>query len=152
VALEVRRRRAAQMFRRGAGPAEVAHALGVTRQSARRWYLRWSEGGVGALRAAPRAGRPPHLSDAQLRQLERQLRRGPLTHGFPTGLWTLKRVAIVIERLTGVRYPESSVWRWLGRMGWTPQRPKRRASERDDAALQHWKEVEWRRIKKRQAP
>jgi len=96
--------RAAAMFARGKTQAEVVRALGVSRPSVSRWYQAWRKGGAKGLAGAGRAGRRPRLSEAERRSLDRALLKGPLAHGFPTDLWTLKRIAIVIERITGVRY------------------------------------------------
>jgi transposase len=146
--MERRRRRAARMFERGATQADVARELEVSRQSARRWYADWRAGGTKALKAAGRAGRMPRLSEAQLRRVDRALRQGPRAHGFATDVWTLARVAEVIEAETGVRYHAGHVWKVLRKMGWTRQRPARRAAERDDEAIARWVAEDWPRIKR----
>jgi transposase len=147
--MEKRRRRAARLFERGATQAEVARELEVSRQSVSRWYADWQAGGTGALKAAGRAGRMPRLTKAQLGQVDRALRRGPRAHGFATDLWTLGRVAEVIEAETGVRYHPGHVWKLLrDRLGWSRQRPARRAVERDDDAIARWVATDWPRIKR----
>lgn len=93
-------------------------------------------------------GRPPALSERQLQQLDRLLRRGPTRCGFPTELWTLKRVAQLIEAEFGQCYDPSGVWHLLKRMGWSCQKPERRARERDEAAIAAWRKKDWPRIKK----
>ena len=71
----------------------------------------------------------PRLTDTQLRRVERALRRGPWADGFATDLWTLDRVATVIEAETGVTYHPGHVWKLLrDKLGWSRQRPARRAS------------------------
>src|SRR6266540_1391354 len=148
-AMEQRRRRAAGMFGRGATQADVARELEVSRQSVSRWYADWQRGGTTALKAAGRAGRMPRLSVAQLGRVERALREGPRAHGFATDLWTLDRVATVIEATTGVRYHRGHVWKLLrDKLGWSRQRPARRAVERDDEAIARSAAVEWPRIKR----
>jgi transposase len=148
-AMERRRKRAARMFARGATQADVAGELGVSRQSVSRWYADWQKGGTTALRAAGRAGRMPRLNEAQLGQVERALRRGPRANGFATDLWTLDRVAAVIEAETGVTYHRGHVWKLLrDKLGWSRQRPARRAVERDDEAITRWVAEEWPRIKR----
>jgi transposase len=148
-AMEERRRQAARLFRQGVSQAEVARRLDVSRQSVSRWYADWSAGGAAALRGAGRAGRLPKLTGAQLRQVEQELRKkGPLAHGYDTELWTLARVAAVIEAATGVGYHPGHVWRVLKRLGWSRQRPARRAVERDDAAVATWVASDWPRVKK----
>ena len=126
-ALQQRRLQAAKLFRAGETLAFVARALHASRQSASRWYQAWKRGGLAALRAAGRAGRKPKLHRRQLEQVERLLCQGARAHGFGTDLWTLPRVAAVIERHTGVRYHPGHVWKILGAMNWSLQRPARQA-------------------------
>ena len=76
------------------------------------------------------------------------LREGPTAHGFATDLWTLERVAVVIEETTGVAYHPGHVWKLLKRMGWSVQRPARRAVERDDKAVAVWRAERWPKVKK----
>jgi len=147
-ALENRRKQAAKLFRAGERLAWVARALKSSRQSVSRWYRRWKQGGASALRGAGRAGRKPRLNAAQLRQVEAALRRGARAHGLGTDLWTLPRVAAVIEGVTGVRYHPGHVWRILGALGWSLQRPARRARERDEEAVQQWISQRWPAVKK----
>jgi transposase len=92
---------------------------------------------------------PPKVADEQLEAIEQALLKGALAHGFPTEVWTLERIAVVIQGLTGVALSNPSVWRLLrDRLGWTVQRPERQATERDQEAIQHWVAHEWPRIKK----
>jgi transposase len=137
------------MFERGVPQADVARQLGVSRQSVSRWHADWKRDGTKALAAAGRAGRMPRLSGAQLGQVEAALRRGPRANGFATDLWTLDRVAAVIEDETGVRYHPGHVWKLLrDKLGWSRQRPAKRAVERDDEAVARWTAKEWPRIKR----
>jgi transposase len=145
--LEQRRLEAAQMFAHGASQAEVARTFGVSAQAASSWYRRWRQGGEQALRGAGRAGRRPQLSAAELEAVTQALGKGPQAFGFDTDLWTLARVAAVIEQLSGVRYHPGHVWRLLRRLDWSPQRPARRAAERDEAEITRWRAEDWPRIK-----
>ena len=148
-ALETRRLQAAELFAQGRSQAEVARALGVSRQSAHLWHTRFTQGGVDALRSRGPSGPDPKLTDAQLAKVEEALLAGAMANGFDTDLWTLERITVVIAQLTGVRYHPGHVWVILRqRLGWTLQRPERRASERDEQAIQHWVQHEWPRIKK----
>ena len=148
-ALETRRLQAAELFAQGHTQAEVAHQLGVSRQSAHVWHTAWQQGGVDALRSRGPTGPDPKLSDAQLAEVEQALLKGAMANGFDTDLWTLERVAVVITQLTGIRYHPGHVWVILRhRLGWSLQRPERRASERDEEAIKRWVAQEWPRIKK----
>lgn len=149
ISLERRRKQAARLFAKGESSlASIARQLKVTRQSATRWYRQWRKGGTGALKAAGRAGRKPRLSAAQLHRVEVALLKGARHHGFNAELWTLPRVATVVERVTGVRYHPGHIWKILGSMNWTAQKPERQAKERDEAKVQYWKDVRWPDIKK----
>ena len=88
--------------RQGKTRAEVAGQLGVSAQTASRWHARWRAGGVAGMRTA-RHGKPPRLGPAELARIRRVLDRGPVAAGFDNDLWTLARIAEVIERTTGVR-------------------------------------------------
>src|SRR5262245_1680318 len=147
-AMEARRLQAARLFARGESQVAVAKALGVTRVSAHQWFHAWQAQGRTGLKAAGRAGRKPRLSAAQLAEVERAIRAGPEAHGFQTDLWTLPRVAAVIERLTGVRHHPGHVWRVLRRLGWSLQRPVQQARERDERAITTWKTHRWVQLKK----
>jgi transposase len=127
----------------------VARELDVSRQSASRWHTRWQAEGTAALRTRGPTGRRPKVADEQLEAIEQALLEGALAHGFATDVWTLDRIAILIQALTGVQLSNPSVWRLLrGRLGWSVQRPARQAKERDAEAIQHWVAHEWPRINK----
>ena len=148
-ALEQRRKRAARLFAAGKMIlAAIARELKVSRQSVSRWYEEWKRGGSAALRGAGRAGRKPMLDRKELRRVELALREGARAHGFGTDLWTLPRVAVVIERLTGVHYHPGHVWRILGAMDWTLQRPAKQARERNPEAVRYWVSERWPAVKK----
>jgi transposase len=144
-----RRLQAAPPVRPGPLPgAEIARRLQVSRQTTSRWHARWLAGGRAGLAGPGRWGRPSRLTDRDWRRVEQALLRGAQAHGFDTDLWTLPRVAEVIWRTCGVSYHPGHVWWLLRRHQWSPQRPARRASERDEAEIARWREQEWPRIKK----
>jgi len=145
--LEVRRLQAAELFAAGVRQAEVARQLKVSAQAVSVWHARWQTGGTDALRSRGPSGPTPRLLDAQLATVEQALLEGADAHGFTGELWTLDRIAIVIERLTGVRYHPAWVWALLRhRLGWSAQRPVRRAAERDQAAIDRWVKERWPQI------
>jgi transposase len=146
--LQARRLRAAELFAAGVTQAEVARQLEVSAQAVSVWHGRWKEGGTDALRSRGPSGPAPRLSDAQLATVEQALREGAAANGFVGELWTLDRIALVIERLTGVQHHPAHVWALLRhRLGWSVQRPVRRAAERDQAAIDRWVKERWPVIK-----
>jgi transposase len=148
VKLERRRMQAARLLEEGLSEAEVARQVGVHRQSVNRWAKRLFSGGPLALKRATRTGRPPQLSAEDLRRIERSLMRGPEALGYETSLWTAWRVVDLIEQECGVKYSTVHAWRILRALGWTPQRPTRRALERDEEAIRRWKRRRWPELKK----
>ena len=152
VLTEMRRRRVrgARMLARGEKPAAVARELGVSRQSVMRWERALAEGGFGQLSRVGRRGGRFRLSDAQLRELAGVLKQGAMAAGYATELWTLPRIGALIEERFGEKLATSSVWRTLGRMGWSVQRPSGKARERDERAIATWKSKRWPSLKKSQ--
>jgi transposase len=137
------------LFAQGRSQAEVARELDVSPQSASRWHAGWQAAGARGLQSRGPTGRRPKVGDDQLAAIEQALLKGALAHGFATDVWTLERIATVIQGLTGVALSNPSVWRLLrNRLGWSVQRPQRQAKERDEQAIQHWVAHEWPRIKK----
>jgi transposase len=129
----------------GRRPVRPGHQLGVSAQTAGRWYTRWRSGGAAGMRTA-RHGKPAQLGPAELARLRHVLDRGAVAAGFDNDLWTLARVAEVIERVTGVAHHPGHVWRLLKAMGWSLQRPARKAVERNEAEIARWVVEEWPRI------
>jgi transposase len=115
-----------------------------------RWRDAFRSRGEEGLRARPRDGtKLRKLSLSRRQRLVRLLLKGPAAHGYRTDLWTLRRVAEVIERGFGVHYHPGHVWKILRQLDWTAQKPERRARERDETAIERWRTHDWPRIKKR---
>jgi transposase len=146
-----RRVRAARLLQAGHKPAEVAKIVGAPRQTVYRWRDVLQAEGIDALRDMSKGGRPALLGAEELVRLQIALMEGPTAHGFGTPLWTLKRVRVFIERQFGVRYSDVHVWRLLGQMGFSSQKPERRAIERDQVAIADWKKRIWPGLKKKPA-
>jgi len=147
--LEQRRVRAMDLLEQGHAPVEVARLVGVDRRSVRRWKAAYRERGNEGVKARPAPGAPAKLSAEQKADLEMALLLGAQAAGFATDLWTCPRVTELIEKQFGVRYHVDHVGRLLHALGWSPQRPERRAAERDEAAIQNWIKSDWPRIKKK---
>jgi putative transposase len=151
-AMERRRFEAARLLKQGVWPAEVARRLGVSRQSVHRWQHSLAAQSRRGLRQVGRAGRPPQLTAGDLRTVKRALTAGPEAQGYSAGLWTLKRVAQLIETQCGVRYSHARVWQILRTLGWSCQRPTGQARQRDEAAIRDWKRTQWPQLKKTPRP
>ena len=148
-ALEARRQRAATLLGRDSGIREVARQVGASPSSVKRWKEVIEKGGKEALIAKPHPGRPSRLSPEQREELLGLLLEGPLAHGYANQLWTLPRIAKVIEGRFGVRYHPAHVWKILHACGWSCQKPQRWGKERDEEQIQAWRNERWPHIKKR---
>lgn len=126
------RARTGRLMLAGKTPAEAAHSVAVTRQTAYRWKARLDEGGIDAVRAMAK-GRPTQLDPGQRQGLRVALLQGGLAQGFGTQLWTPKRVRDLGQRLYGTTFSEMPVWWLLWAMGFSPHKPGRRAIERSKA-------------------
>jgi transposase len=147
-ALEQRRLRAGRLLLKGVPQVAVAERVGVAKSTISGWAKRLQDGGLAALRSRSPLGRPAGLAAAQRAALVKALKAGALAQGFATELWTLPRVRRLITELFGMRYSEPHVWRLLRGLGFTPQRPSKRALERDEAAIRTWKHQRWPALKK----
>lgn len=147
-ALEVRRRLAIRSLQQNKGFRETAKLVGASPGSVSRWWKAFRQGGDDALVAKPPPGNKRKLEAPQLKELEELLLQGPRVHGYKNELWTLLRVAEVIEKHFGVVYVPNYVWYILRRIGWSPQKPERRARERDEEVIGTWRKRDWPRIKK----
>jgi transposase len=144
-----KRLRAGRMLLAGKRPAEVAEKVGVARQMVYTWKGLLDEGGIDALRAVPSRGRPARLDASQLEGVRSAVLQSPTEHGFGTELWTLNRVGVVIERLYGIRFGTTQLWRILGALGFSAQKPEKRALERNEDAVLQWKRRTWPSLKKK---
>lgn len=147
--LEQRRRQAMALLDEGCTPQEAAEQLGVSLRSVFRWRKAFEDGGSAALAAVPHPGRTPFLTEDQREDLVERLVEGALAQGFDSDLWTCPRVQRLIRRLYRVSYHVDYLPRLLRGLGFTPQKPSRRAVERDDEAIETWVRKDWPRIKKR---
>jgi transposase len=147
--LEWRRFRALDLKRRGWNQRDIAVALDVSEVTISRWLSRARDGGPVSLRARPVPGRSPRLTPDQVGSIPELLWHGSEAYGFRGQVWTCARIAKVIEWEFGVRYHKDHVGRMLKGLGWTPQQPIRRAIQRDDEAIQRWRDETWPELLRR---
>jgi len=146
--LQARRLLAERLLQEGNEVDEVAELVGASVSSVKRWRRAVEKGGLEALLAKPHPGRKPRLNAKQKQQLIRILLAGPRKAGYPTDLWTCRRVAEVIARTFHVEYHPDHVGRLLHQLGWTCQKPEQRAREQDEEAVRRWRQRAWPRIKR----
>lgn len=146
--LERRRRRAVALLMAGASLSAVARQIRASISSVWRWWDAHQHGGDAALKPKPVPGRPSKLSAKQRQRLWSILLAGAVPYGFPNEIWTLNRIAQVIQKEFGVEYHPCHIWKCLRAAGWSCQVPERRAIQRDEAAIAQWKRCRWPHIKK----
>ena len=146
--MEQRRRKALALLEQGNGVRQTARLVHASPAAVTQWRQAYEAHGEQALQAHSPPGRTANLSPMQKKALERLLLKGACKNGYATELWTLLRVAEVIYKRFGVHYDTSSVWHILRGMGWSCQKPERRARERNDDAVAAWRKNDWPNIKK----
>jgi transposase len=137
------------LVKQGLSATQVGARLGVDPRTVRRWKQAFRRRGAAGLRVRLAAGGAPKLDRRQRVGLRRRLVAGALVQGFTTDLWTCPRIAQLIERTYGVRYHVDHIPYVMRSLGFSVQKPESRARERDEAAIRHWIEHDWPRIKKR---
>jgi transposase len=146
--LEDRRRRALRLLDEGRSLNEVARLIDCAPSSVMRWRNRRRRGGEKALKVRVSPGRPPKLSLARCRKLLRLLLEGAMASGYSTQLWTTARIAEVIRKRFRVEYHRDHVGRLMHRLGWSHQKPQKRALERNEGKIRKFLREEWPRVKK----
>lgn len=147
--MERRRRRAVELLGSGQTLSAVARMVGAAVSAVWHWRDAFRRKGAPGLAAKPAPGRPRKLTARQRQRLPKLLAIGARAYGYSNELWTTRRIAAVIEREFGVHYHPAHVSRILADVGLSCQKPERRALERNEAAIAHWKRYRWVAIKKK---
>jgi transposase len=146
--LEIRRNLAVRLRKSGMTIREVADEIGCAPGSVARWEKMFDEGGASGLVAIPNRGGIARLKPKQRESLERMLIEGPQVYGHRDGVWTLRRIRDLIAKHFRVRYEISNVHRLMHEMGFSPQKPSVRARERNEEAIENFRNREWQKVKK----
>lgn len=147
--MEWRRMRALALNQEDWSQRAIADALGVSESAVSQWLAAVRRGGVDALRTHPAPGPHPRLTAEQKRLIPEFLWHGPEAYGFQGQVWTCARVAKVIAEEFGVAYHKGHISRLLAELRWTPQVPIRRAIQRDEEAIQRWRDEVWPQLRRR---
>jgi transposase len=147
--MERRRRLAMERLQEGRTQREVAQFLGVSERSVRRWVSAFRQSGPAGLAAKPNTGRPARLTKSQAAIVLSWFRQSPRSFGFANDLWTAPRVAQLIQKTFGVVFHPRYLNAWLTDRQITPQKPKRRPTERNEAKINGWIRDQWPAILKK---
>lgn len=137
------------MFEQGKSRAQVAESLGVTWKTTNEWFKAWRVDGKEGLATKGKPGPKPIFSDQHREQLAELLQKGPRAFGYENDLWSLPRVRSVVGNELGIWVSTVDIWRLLRSMNWSPQKPKRKARERNEEKIAHWKKEKWPEISQR---
>jgi len=147
---EMIRRWAVRRVKAGEKPSSVMKSYGLCRTTIYRWLRAVRRGGEKALRARKHPGPEGKLSAAQKLRVRRWISgKDPRQYGFDFGLWTRQIVAGLIARRFGVKLGVTAVGRLLAELDITPQKPLRRAYERDPAAIRRWRQQAFPKLRAR---
>jgi transposase len=135
---EARRRLAVTRVGEGWSPADTAAFLGVHVETVRKWVRKHKAGGDDGLAGTPHPGRKPLLTPEQEAESLGWLTQKPTAFGFRTDLWTATRVAQLIEEKFGVTFHPNYSREWLTKRRHAPQKPARRAKQRNPVAIASW--------------
>jgi transposase len=149
---EARRFRAWHLAQQGWSQRRIAEALGISEGAVSQWMTRARDGGPAALQHRSPPGAARRLTGEQLARLPALLQRGPTTYGFRGDVWTRRRIAVVIRLEFGVTYHPTQVGRLCKAIRWSPQKPVRRARQRDEAAITRWRDETWPALKRGRKP
>ncbi|HKV88939.1 MAG TPA: IS630 family transposase, partial [Candidatus Dormibacteraeota bacterium] len=141
------RLQAVREIREGESPETIARRLGFCRQIVYKWIRRAREQGVRALQRRFAPGAKPRLNPQQIRELKQDVQRPATAFGFVSDLWTIPRLRVLLQREFRVALSRSGLWEFLRREGLSPQRPLKRALERDEVAVRRWLRTEYPRIR-----
>jgi transposase len=142
--LEEMRRLAVRRVLAGESQADVATSMQVHHCTVWKWVAAYRARGDKALVSRKSSGRPSTLTDRQMARLRRLIvGRNPMQLNFGVALWTIPIIRQLVERLFGIALHETTIARILHKLGLTPQKPTRRAFQRDDDACQRWATLEF---------
>jgi transposase len=134
----------------GEKPSAVIQSYGFCRTVIYRWLRQGRVGGEAALRSRKAPGPQSQLTAKQKKAVRSWINgKDPRQYGFDFGLWTRKTVADLIDKKFGVQLSLTSVGRLLSELDITPQKPLRRAYERDPEAIERWLKMEYPKLRRR---
>ncbi len=132
----------------GQPAAEIATAFGMNIRTIFKWQAKFVEGGQEALQAKPISGRPPKISEEEMRLIAEAVRNNiPQQFGFEFGLWTLSLLRELIKREFGKSLVLESVRRIMILMGFSAQKPLYQAWQQDPELVKKWETETYPTIK-----
>lgn len=147
-ALEQRRLTAGELFQRGVSQAEIARKLKVTTAAVCKWHAEWNANKKNGLLSKGPTGANPILNAKKRQELKKAILSGPAKAGYATDFWTLERIRALAKKKLKIDLGTTSVWRAVIGLGFSVQKPERRARERNEKAITDWKLNTFPKLKK----
>lgn len=144
--LEHYRFRAIKLHEEGKKVNDIADFFGVHRCSVSDWICTYRKYGKEKLMSKKSNGPSFKYDIEEIKNLLKLLQDDAIMHGFETPLWTCKRIQTVMKKITNKKLHTTNIMRLLRRTGLTPQKPERRASQRDDTVVERWLREQWPKI------
>jgi transposase len=146
--LQQMRQQAVKAVRSGMPVKEVALAFGMNTRTVFRWLAAFVSGGQNALQAKEIPGRPPLLTEEEMRWIARAVReQTPQQFKFEFGLWTLSLIGHLIQRQFGKKLSRATVQRAMKALGFSVQKPLYQAWQQDPVLVREWEQQTWPAIR-----
>lgn len=139
---------AGKLFQKGVPQAEVARQLKATPAAVNYWHKAWKKNGIKGLKSKGHTGFASKLTADKRKTFKQAILKGPQEYGFATNLWTLSRLAAVMKKTAGIKFGHNHTWEIVRSLGFTCQKPRVQAKERDEAVIRAWKEKRLPGLKK----
>jgi len=136
------------MFAKGKSRYAVAKHFNVSKTSARDWFRRWKADKKDGLKSKGHPGFPSQYTPEKKKELKKIILAGPTTYGYTTDFWTIDRIRAVAKKKLGVTLALKRTWLTMIDLGFSVQKPERRAKERNEKAITDWKLTEFPKLKK----
>jgi transposase len=140
--------KAGKLFSKDMPQVEIARKFGVSPAAVSQWHTSWRKNKNKGLASKGHPGFASRLTEKKREAFRKAILAGPLAHGYETDLWTLSRLATVMQQETGVIFGHNHTWQIVRELGFTCQKPQVKARERDEAAIKAWKEKRLPGLKK----
>lgn len=119
-----KRLHAAFLRRQGKRVDEIAETFGVTKSAVSKWLNKLHTKGIEAAMPIKQTGRPKHLSEKNLKALQKDLIQPPEKFGYNYGMWDTKIVQEYVKKKFGKHFGGRHMRRLLHRMGFSQQKPR----------------------------
>lgn len=147
--LEQRRLKAGRLFASGKySQAEISRTFSVSPAAVCKWHAAWSENNEKGLRSKGHPGFESALTNEKKRALKKMVLAGPVTSGYATDFWTVDRIRAAAKKRLRIKLGRTHIWKTVLSLGFSVQKPERRARERNEKVIENWKLTTFPKLKK----